>query len=409
MRLRQLLNVSSWRKFAKVVALNARMVLDRMRGRRVLILDLEEAMLLPFVEPVVRELLGKTRRISYYATFKTECPKIPGLDLSAGRTFDFTWARHMVAAHMFLSPHIWGRVPERVLRVHLPHGHPVKFACLPKVNFEHFNIHFVTGPLHREQTEFTIHHYGLTEDIRIFDVGLPKSDKLMGGAFDRPSVLRGLRLDPAKPTVIYAPSWESGLSLRAFREMLFDQFARMDGFNVIIKLHPASCAQPGHPDYQLYTGGTNWMEFVGRYLAHPHIRNVVTDEIDPLLAASDVMVSDISGVALEFLTLLKPVVYLDCPEFFIKTLPTLYKDFGANTADYIKNDPKSNAGRHVGFLLEDVSALRDAVRFVLDHPEYKLAERKEYAARIRYNAGCAAAAAADTILDLLKLPPAAKC
>jgi hypothetical protein len=99
--------------------------------------------------------------------------------------------------------------------------------------------------------------------------------------------------------------------------------------------------------------------------------------------------------------MLKPVIYLECPDFFTKTLPSLYKDFGPNTADYIKNDPKSNAGRHVGLVVEQPEDLPRAIQFVGDHPDYKLAERREYAARIRYNPGHAAAAAAETILELL--------
>jgi CDP-glycerol glycerophosphotransferase (TagB/SpsB family) len=328
---------------------------------------------------------------------------IGDMKLPSERTFFFHLSRYMFAADMFISPHIWGRVPKHVLKVHVPHGHPVKFACLPKESFEHFDVHFVTGPLHREQTDFTIVHYGIKRTIRICDVGLPKSDRLMNGLYERIPVLQGLGLDPAKKTLIYAPSWEEGLSLRSFGQQLLQQLASLHDINVLIKLHPASCVSRNHPDYDFYTGGKDWLSVVQPYEQCSNIRNVVTDDIGPLLAASDIVLTDISGVALEFLSLLKPVIYIDCPDFFSKTLPSLYKNFGSNTADYIKNDPKSNAGRHVGYVVEKIEELPDAVRFILVNPDFKLNERKAYAKRILYNPGHASEVAADTVLEMLHL------
>ena len=311
----------------------------------------------------------------------------------------------MFMANMFISPHIYGRASQHVLKVHIPHGHPVKFACLPKVRFERYDVHFVTGPLHRAQTEFTIAYYDLKREIRIVDVGLPKSDKLLRGDYNRSLILEELGLDPTLPTLIYAPSWEEGLSLRALRERLFDQFAKLQRINVLVKLHPVSYVPKEHPNYTFYTGGVNWMEFVDSYLQYPHIRHVVTDNIDPLLAASDIMVTDISGAAMEFLSLSKPVIYLDCPEFFERVLLNLYGDYGPVSPEYIKNDPKSNAGRHVGYVLEEPETLSTAVEFILNNPEYKLSERQAYAEQIHYNPGHATDVATDGLLHLLRLEP----
>lgn len=378
------------------------MLWDKLRGRRVLILDLEEEMQLPFIEPVVAELIASGFPFGFYATSKTGCPLVAGMKLPAARVLDFRLARFMWLADAFLSPQIWGRVPKRVLSVHLPHGHPVKFACLPKENFEHFDVHFVTGELHRKQTEFTIAHYGITRPIRIFDVGLPKSDKLMSNQYDREAELRRLGLDPSRPTVIYAPSWEEGLSLRAFGARLFEQLISLEDWNVIVKLHPASLVPTTHPQYSFYTGNVDWRVHLDSYARASCFRHIVANEIDPLLAASDVMVTDISGVALEFLCLLKPVVYVDCPEFFESTLPKIYRNFGANTADYIRNDPKSNAGRHVGLVVQGMEELPAKVRQALREPRLNESERKEYARQIRCNPGRGAKVAADLLITLLR-------
>jgi hypothetical protein len=82
-------------------------------------------------------------------------------------------------------------------------------------------------------------------------------------------------------------------------------------------------------------------------------------------------------------------------------MPSLYRDYGDSTVEYVKNDPKSNAGRHVGYLVKDVDDLASAVKFIIANPDYKLAERRAFAARLRYNPDRGAIVAARTILEVL--------
>ena len=44
-------------------------------------------------------------------------------------------------------------------------------------------------------------------------VGMPKVDCLVDGTLRRDTVLRELRLDPARPTILYAPTWSAHSSL----------------------------------------------------------------------------------------------------------------------------------------------------------------------------------------------------
>src|ERR1700732_5199099 len=80
---------------------------------------------------------------------------------------------------LFISPYVGAVGPEAAIRIHLPHNQPAKFACHPKESFQRFHAHFIIGPLHREQAEFTIAHYRLTDPPLLCDVGYPKSDKLL--------------------------------------------------------------------------------------------------------------------------------------------------------------------------------------------------------------------------------------
>ena len=88
--------------------------------------------------------------------------------------------------------------------------------------------------------------------------------------------------------------------------------------NLIVKLHPISYCPEDGPNYEFYTGGINWIE---RFKNLKHIKLQIfisSGSIDPYLSASDVMVTDLSSVALEFIMLDKPVIYIDCPEFLIR-------------------------------------------------------------------------------------------
>lgn len=401
MNFKSLLRRRTWLDFGKVVMVSIRMIMDKFLGKRIVILDLEEVTLWAFLQPVIEQLLLATERVSLYIAYKTDVPVSKQLFLSPLHKFSYKLTPQFLLADMLLSPHIYGAASARTKKVHIPHGQPVKFACLPQKYFERFDVHFLIGPLHREQTEFTIAHYGLKKQIKLYNIGLPKSDAIMRGGYERQTVLEELGLDPDRVTLIYAPSWEEGLSLRAFGKRLFHQLALLEQVNVIIRLHPTSLVQQEHPEFTFYTGGVNWREVVQEYLA-PHVCFVPDGSTDRLLAASDMMLTDLSGVALDFLTLLKPVIYLECPDFFEKTLPSIYQNYGSNTKETVLNDPKSNAGRHVGYILNEVETLPQAIAFLLKHP-YKVEERKEYAEQLRYHPGHASEEAVRAILELLAL------
>lgn len=401
MNLKRLLRLSNLRSRLAVGGIGLQMALDKMLGRRVVILDLEEITLLPVLTPIIAQLQNSTDRISYYAAYKTVCPPVGSLVIPGIRRFHYSLSARFPSADMYLSPHVYGNASPHTLKVHIPHGQPVKFACLPQKYFERYDVHFLTGPLEREQTEYTLAYYDLKKKPALYDIGMPKMDALMKGRYEPRAILEELGLDPARKTVIYAPSWEEGLSLRAFGRTVFQRLADLEGLNVIIRLHPTSLVPRSHPDFAFYTGGVDWAQVIEKYLHHPNLRFVPQGSTDRLLAASDVMITDVSGVAWEFLSLVKPVIYLDCPDFFTKTLPTLYRDFGPGNA----NTARLNAGRGVGYVLDSVDELPRAVKFLLHDPSYKIQERNEFASRVQYHPGRASAEAARVILELLRLEP----
>jgi len=381
------------------------MVFDKVKGKKILILDIEELSFIPYIFPIYESLKKKTNLISFYiSTFYPGAEELNVFEIPLNKQYHVKFNSELSEADIFLSPHIYGIGNERTLRIHINHNQPVKYQSYMKNDFKNFDMHFLTSPLHREQTENTIRDYSLEEmNIKLFDIGYAKSDQLLNGAFNRENVLNDLGLDPNRKTILYAPSWDEGLSLRTKGENVIEELLKINNVNVIVKLHPISYCPADGPNYEFYTGGINWKERLEKFDSNENFKNVTTGKADPLLAAADVMVTDLSSVALEFILLDKPVIYIDCPEFFERTIEKTYSGFGNTTAEFVKNDPKANAGRHTGIVIENVSELQMAVDRALKDPFELSNKRKELAKKLTYNPGRAADTAAEKILELLDL------
>ena len=378
------------------------MARDRMAGRKIVIVFIEELGFIQFLLPVFEELKRRGGgRISFYiaSEYADRDDHLAVFGVPAARRFHPRLARAFVLANVFLSASVYGKGPKTSRRINISHNQPTKFEAYPKEYVENYDVHFLTGPLHRDQYEhmFALHGLDLGR-FELIDVGYPKSDALHQGTFNRAQVLSELGLDASRKTVLYAPAWDPGGSLRSFGDHVIEQLLGLDDANVIVKLHPVSHTPPSSPSYEFYTGGINWVERFRKYESNPRFRHVADFQVDPLLVAADLLVTDFSSVALEFVGLDKPIIYLDYPEYFEKTL----KLPGYETdPDYVKTNPRANAGRHVGVVVERVDGLASAAREALANPSLNSAKRRELAGMLLYNPGRGAQAAALEILRLL--------
>ncbi|HMS32638.1 MAG TPA: CDP-glycerol glycerophosphotransferase family protein [Ignavibacteria bacterium] len=391
--------------FSKVLEIKSRMLADKIKGKKIIILDIEETTFIPYIFPIYNALNQKTNKISYYiASHYTGNEQLNVFGIPFKKQFGVNLSREFSSADIFLSPHIYGVGNIKSKKIHINHNQPVKYESYQKNDFINFDIHFLTSPLHREQTENTIKKYKLEDrNIKLYDIGYSKSDQLLKGKYHREDVLNQLKLDPAHKTVLYSPSWDEGLSLRTFGDKVIENILKVKNINLIVKLHPISYCPKNGPNYIFYTGGTDWIKKFSKFDSYPDFRHVPSNNIDPLLSAADVMVTDLSSVALEFIVLDKPVIYIDCPEFFEKTLKNIYSNFGDTTAEFVKNDPKANAGRHVGKIVSRPEELPEAILNSLANPGELSDKRKELARKLSYNPGNASNTAADKIMNILGL------
>jgi len=389
----------------RILEVNSKMLLDKLKGKKIIILDLEELSFIPYILPIYEALQKKSSAISYYvATHYKGDEALKVFDVPQRKQFDVDLSRKLSIADIFLSPHIYGVGNKKSTRIHINHNQPVKYESYQKEEFINFDVHFLTSPLHREQTENTIRKFDLGGDgIRLFNTGYSKSDALLQGRYNRDDVLTESGLNPALKTVLYAPSWDEGLSLRESGEKIIENILEIKNINLIVKLHPISYCPENGPNYLFYTGGINWIERLSKFNSHPNFRHIPSNDVNPLLSAGDVMVTDVSSVALEFIMLDKPVIYIDCPEFFEKTLKKTYSNFGDITSDFVRNDPKANAGRHTGTVVYNINELGEAIQKTIQNPGEFSAKRIEFAKRLGYNIGKAADVASQDILNILKI------
>ena len=249
-------------------------------------------------------------RVAFFAALRFHAPILaPVRDALGGRAETLlagdrravvAFAPHVVV--MAASPHL------EYFRHHLPgafivnvrHGLIGKQGLrrLPKrASARRFDAVCIGDPLRKVHYE----RAGARPDM-FWDTGYPQMDPLF-----RRDPPPALPLDPARPTLLYAPTWNLGLSSAAMLgERLVNLVrAQAPGLNVIVKAHPVI------GDWR-----PRWMAGWARLAAAHRGVHLVEDthaDVVPYLLASDVLLSDASSVVFEFLALDRPIVLVTNP------------------------------------------------------------------------------------------------
>lgn len=144
---------------------------------------------------------------------------------------------------------------------------------------------------------------GLLTEGKYAIVGYPKADRVFKGEFNRDLAVKSLGLDPAWPTVLYAPTWQDAkfnTSLPRYGREVLSQVP--EEYNLIVKLHPNT------KRYDL----KNYRMVKRISENNPQIKLLdFHHDVMPIMAASDLLITDISTVSHEFLCFDRPLVFLD--------------------------------------------------------------------------------------------------
>ncbi|MBK6941382.1 MAG: CDP-glycerol glycerophosphotransferase family protein [Planctomycetes bacterium] len=294
-------------------------------------------------------------------------------------------------ADLALCPGFHYRHGRARLRVQMFHGVSFKnYAVSDDVLA--FQRWMVIGEYHRRK----LVKAGLAreDDPRVLRVGMPKTDALLGPRTAGMELLARLGLDASLPTVAYAPtrSGSAGSSLEGFGLEAIDLLATLP-VNVLVKLHDRSDRRFRAKLTRDYAAEIEARHRTGR------VRIVRAHDVVPVLQAADVLVSDLSSVANEFLLRDAPVLYLSTPEHEAKIKSSAQRRFGDD------DDASFDWMRAAGDVVPSAEALVPAVERALAHPRERSAERKERARLLFYNPGRATEVALAELYRLLELAP----
>ena len=149
------------------------------------------------------------------------------------------------------------------------------------------------------------HYHDKFATPKMYHIGMPYLDRLSLLDEDSGHYLRELAPRRQKVNVLFAPSW-SGLNLlenqgRDYVDRVMAILTQMD-LNTVVKLHACSYNK-------IMAGGIDWKKQLQKFAGY---ENVMIDyDVDdiPALKYCDVLITDISSRAFNFMLLDKPVIY----------------------------------------------------------------------------------------------------
>jgi hypothetical protein len=359
--------------------------LTRPRNRRRILVDSRTAVHYEMVAPVVRAMASDPR-VEFHFTASNEPRRIPEIYGRAGagarlvtprRAALTRWDAYVAADFM------WATLPRGCARVQMFHGVAGKYGFdAPTESMRHWHRLFFVNE--RRMRNFIAAGAIDADSPAARLIGMPKVDCLVDGTMQRDPILRGFGLDPARPTVLYAPTWSPASSLNVMGVPLVEQLVRMP-INVIVKLHDNSRDLRPH-----FSGGIDWMARLAPLLSGPTAMLATTANITPCLVAADVMITDHSSAGFEYLLLDRPLVRIELPELL--KLANVHPDHASLLGECAENATTADSAAA-------------AVARALEAPAARSGTRRRVAADLFYRPGTASARCAAALYELLELTP----
>lgn len=220
-------------------------------------------------------------------------------------------------------------------------------------------------------------------------VGWPRIDDFVNKRFtmeDRNIFMKKLGLNPTLKNVLYAPTWSSFYKRHMFPKSFgkitdaFEEFCRslkQFNINLIIRLH--SINSKSAADRRLHRIAEKYDVCFFKGLQSEYFDN----NVKHFLWSADVLISDASGIITDYLTLNRPIVYIE-----------------PDSKRLISEDWDLPKEFRAGAVISSMEQLTAGVKRALDYPdEYEL-KRKEAVQKIFYKMdGNSSQRAAETVLD----------
>ncbi|MFQ6673446.1 MAG: CDP-glycerol glycerophosphotransferase family protein [Fidelibacterota bacterium] len=174
-----------------------------------------------------------------------------------------------------------------------------KYGGDPK-KLESYDYHFVSGRKHLEKLK----DVGVKIDAdRLIKIGNPRFDEYVGGEIDRDRYLDTLGIvDRERKTVLYAPTWRWGNG--TLHTYVYRFCHELTGeFNLIVRPHYFEANY-----IPIMKAWTRLRGIKHVYFSDP--RNILVHDTMNDFAVSDLLISDTSSIAYEYLITLKPTIII---------------------------------------------------------------------------------------------------
>jgi CDP-glycerol glycerophosphotransferase (TagB/SpsB family) len=216
----------------------------------------------------------------------------------------------------------------------------------------------------------------LLTDTNWKPVGFPRLDCVINNELSRDEILNDLNLDPKLKTVLYAPTWRGHqeMNLSSIPDMGLEICESIDeNMNFIFKPHPIVKKHNEFPEIieQIETHAKNqkhneFPEIIEQIETHAKNQQnfVYPDaftEIIPLLYVSDLLITDFSTVAIEYLAFDRPIIFAD-------HLGEVYND--PNLVEVMI--------REAGEIVRNPNEFKNAIWRCLESPSEKSEIRRRY-------------------------------
>ena len=288
----------------------------RAPDRRRLLVNARTAMNFATTAPMV-ERLQSDKRVEVYFASSENPEKVESIFADAVQPFEFVTPAEasLMQFDVYLAADFqWMNLPRGARRVQTFHGVAGKYRTVydsPAESMRGWDRLFF---INQHRLRHFIESGAIDEGspaARL--IGMPKLDCLVDGTLQRNDLVSAMGIDPARKTVLYAPTWSAHSSVVTMGEELVQRLGEA-GHAVIVKLHDRS------RDLEFVnSGGVDWgarleplLQSYGGVLASGH-------NSSPYLAAADVMITDHSSVGFEYLLLDRPLVRIHVPELIRNT------------------------------------------------------------------------------------------
>ncbi len=202
--------------------------------------------------------------------------------------------------------------------------------------------------------------------------GFPKTDPLANHEFERDALLRDMGLDPARPTILFAPTGEKNNALDVMGVDIVRAVTGAGLWNLLVKPHD-------HPKKDI-----DWFTELAPFEGDS-VRLIRDRDISPYLAASDLLITDMSSVAVEYTLLDRPIIFMDVPGLMkriMKRAPSLDLE---------------TYGRKTGRVVSGPGDLEAAIKASLANPARESELRRRMARHLFHDPGHAAANVAGVV------------